>query len=80
MANENPITIAPELWKRLEGAVSGRRVLKALSVRQPFANLIADGEQDHRGPAPRHNPPRSPADCFQQAPGRAGGWVLLSLW
>ena len=45
MANENAITIAPELWKRLEGAVSGRRVLKALSVRQPFANLIADGSK-----------------------------------
>ena len=45
MANENAITIAPELWKRLEEAVPGRRVLKALSVQQPFANLIADGSK-----------------------------------
>ena len=75
MSNENEITIAPGLWKRLEGAVSGRRVLKALSVQQPFANLIADGSKTieirprgttHRGPLP---------DCFQQAPGRAAGWV-----
>ena len=59
MANENTITIAPELWERLKEAISGRRVLKALSVRQPFANLIADGSKTievrtrgttHRGP------------------------------
>ena len=43
----------------------------AAAVREPDRGR----EQDHRGPAPRHNPPRSPADCFQQAPGRAAGWV-----
>ena len=75
MANENAITIAPELWKRLEGAVSGRRVLKALSVRQPFANLIADGSKTievrprgttHRGPlliVSSKRPDVPPAGC-----------------
>ena len=75
MANENAITIAPELWMRLEGAVSGRRVLKALSVRQPFANLIADGSKTievrtrgttHRGPlliVSSKRPDVPPAGC-----------------
>ena len=75
MANENAIIIAPELWKRLEGKVSGRRVLKALSVRQPFANLIADGSKTievrtrgttHRGPlliVSSKRPDVPPAGC-----------------
>ena len=75
MSNENEITIAPELWKRLEGAVSGRRVLKALSVQQPFANLIADGSKTieirskgttHRGPlliVSSKRPDLPPAGC-----------------
>ena len=75
MANVNAITIAPELWKRLEGAVSGRRVLKAVSVRQPFANLIADGSKTievrrrrttHRGPlliVSSKRPDVPPAGC-----------------
>ena len=40
-----PITISPKLWKRLEASVTGRRSLKALSVQQPWANLIADGSK-----------------------------------
>ena len=75
MSNENEITIAPGLWKRLEGAVSGRRVLKALSVQQPFANLIADGSKTieirprgttHRGPlliVSSKRPDVPPAGC-----------------
>ena len=75
MSNENEITIASGLWKRLEGAVSGRRVLKALSVQQPFANLIADGSKTieirprgttHRGPlliVSSKRPDVPPAGC-----------------
>ena len=60
---------------RLEGAVSGRRVLKALSVQQPFANLIADGSKTievrarsttHRGPlviVSSKRPDVPPAGC-----------------
>ena len=75
MSNENEITIAPGLWKQLERAVSGRRVLKALSVQQPFANLIADGSKTieirtrgttHRGPlliVSSKRPDVPPAGC-----------------
>ena len=75
MSNENEITIALGLWKQLERAVSGRRVLKALSVQQPFANLIADGSKTieirtrgttHRGPlliVSSKRPDVPPAGC-----------------
>ena len=45
MTNAGRISIAPGLWKTLEGAVAVRRSLKALSVQQPWANLIADGNK-----------------------------------
>ena len=75
MPNTGRVTIPPELWKRLEVAISGRRSLKALSVRQPWANLIADGSKtievrskatNHRGPlliVSAKRPDVPPAGC-----------------
>ena len=75
MPNTGRVTIPPELWKRLEVAISGRRSLKALSVRQPWANLITDGSKtievrskatNHRGPlliVSAKRPDVPPAGC-----------------